>query len=293
MEAFAWASSPKMPKLFGNAAKDSFYIFHPGKMGDLIYALPVMKALSHKHGPVHLITSGLCHQLVPILWEQTYFASVQIDDEHPYAIRECNCEPWFEFPKGINGINLSHRPKWLNEDGCWTELVAKVAGIKLCPEDKDVLPSLFAHRVWHYCYEIIREGGNHPMLRPNTAILAPEAETMPMVDTAVWQQIAEALKQWFTVIIVGLKPDSSFPGCTDLRGLTTVPTLARILAEARIVITALSLPFHLARHAKTPTFLLSDLYEKHSFPIDTVWVAYTSKQVRDVIETARRHIGET
>ena len=43
---------------------------HAGKMGDLIYALPVLRSLHRTRGePIHLTTSGLAYQLGPLLEE--------------------------------------------------------------------------------------------------------------------------------------------------------------------------------------------------------------------------------
>ena len=272
--------------------RDGYHVFLTGKMGDIIYALPAVKALARKHGPIHFMTSGICHPIVPLLREQPYLASVDVDEEVAYRIVSNESLPWFEFPKGVQGINLSVRPEWIQREGCWTKFYAEEAGVTLITDDKVALPSLVEHRLWFYSYEVFREGsGIDPMLRPNTAILAPEAETLPTVSLDVWVKLANALKQWFKVMVVGLKRDDSFPpDIIDMRGMTTVPSLARLLAEARIVITSLSLPFHLARHSYTPTFVLADMLEVHSFPTDTISVFYRSEQLSDIVETARRHV---
>ena len=45
-------------------------VHHAGKMGDLIYALPVLRALARlKQDKVRLITSGMVVPMVPLLWE--------------------------------------------------------------------------------------------------------------------------------------------------------------------------------------------------------------------------------
>ena len=275
--------------MFNRKSRKPFGVFIAGKQGDLIFALPVVKALQRKHGMVRLITSPLCVPLVPVLWEQPFLKDRIEVDERPYAITNNVTSPWYEFPKGQQGINLSIRPEWIEQRKCWTTLAAEVAGVELTESDYIALPSLIAHRAWYYSQLVHgKDGTPTGQMHPNTVVLAPEAETMPMLAMAVWQELAKALSKWFQVLIVGLKPDDSFAGHTDLRGLTTVASMAKILAESRMVISALSLPFHLARHSGVPNFLLSDTYEYHSFPVDTYYIAYTSKQLKDVVETGRR-----
>ena len=64
-------------------------VHHAGKMGDLIYALPVLRALARlKQDKVRLMTSGMVVPMVPLLWEQPYIDDVDVD-EAPYEIDNC------------------------------------------------------------------------------------------------------------------------------------------------------------------------------------------------------------
>lgn len=261
---------------------------HAGKMGDLIYALPVLRALARKHGPVHLTTSGLCWQLVPLLWEQPYFADVVLDETRPYGI------PFDGPTKGITtnweyyqdgeGINLSLQPKHYDLD-CpinWTWAYAKIAGVtEFEAGDYVGLPSLVNHRRWFYGVQVALDGKAQHL--PRTVVVAPEVETLEAADAQTWMKLIDGLADDFRVVVVGTKKDFDYRQALyvwregrpvdimDLRGLTTVPTLARVIAEASAFIGAHSFPWHLARMARTPAICLQHFREglRRCIPMDT------------------------
>lgn len=71
---------------------------------------------------------------------------------------------------------------------------------------------------------------------------------------------------------------------TDLRGMTTVSLAARFLAEARLFIGSMSLPFNLARHSGTPSFVYQDQYLERCIPVDTPYRYYTSANFNKMID---------
>ena len=55
-------------------------VTHPGKRGDLLWALATVKALSEARStPAHLVTSPYCVNLIPFLEGQPYIASARVD----------------------------------------------------------------------------------------------------------------------------------------------------------------------------------------------------------------------
>jgi len=269
-------------------------VHHAGKNGDLIYALPVVKALARSHGKVTLVTSALCYQLVPLLWEQPYIQDVEMDYTRPYKIDDRgSLDPW-NVLSPEEGINLSPQPSMYrpNAPVQWTYAYAEIAAVKLEPRDKVALPTLWNHRQWYWEHVVESEGKDGKPVTwkpPKTVVLAPESETLKTVPLHYWERLARKIPKHFAVLIVGAKPDTTFrmvEGCRDLRGLTTVSSAARLLAEAHLVVTANSLPWHLARHAGTPTFCWQDQYLERCIPVDTPYAFYRADQLERMADDA-------
>lgn len=270
-------------------------VHHAGKMGDLIYALPVIRALARKHGKITLVTSALCYQLVPLLWEQPYLADVEIDYQRAYKIDDGGCmDPWAVLDG--DGINLSPQPAMYRPASPvpWTMAYADIAGIsELTASDKIALPTLWNHRQWFWEHNV-KVNGQESRTHPRTVILAPESETLKTIPLILWAKIAHALAERFTVIVIGRNPKNEFFSgdrrIFDLRGQTTIPSAARMLAEAHAAVCANSLPWHLARHAGTPTWCFQDQYIDRCTPVDTPALYCTAehweKMVEQILELA-------
>ena len=261
-------------------------IHHAGKMGDVIYALPVMKALARIHQTkIHLMTSGLCHQLVPLLWEQPYFQDVDIDDTRPYGTQDDIMTNWDYYKEG-EGINLSLQPRMKTMmEPSWTQLYMTLCGVEALTEnDCLAMPSLVNHRRWMYGMTIALNGVVQEMHR--TFIVAPEVQTLDSAPADIWMKVIDRLLDYGVVMLVGKSRVPNYdtlvqswnqharePFLTDLRGLTTVPVLARLIAECRGFIGAHSFPWHLARQSETPAVCLQHwlpgLYRCR--PVDTVY----------------------
>lgn len=263
---------------------------HGGKNGDLIYALPVIKALARLRGErVTLVTSALCYQLVPLLWAQPYIADVVMDYDRAYETQEGSIIPW-DVLRPEEGINLSPQPAMYrpNAPVQWTAAYMEIAGVKeLTPRDKVALPTLWNHRQWYWEHEIEQKG--RPSWKPpRTVVLAPESQTLKTNPLWCWREVADALLKKASVFVVGEKRTDDFKGLPvyDLRGVTTVCSMANLLAEATLVISSNSLPWHLARHAGTPTFCFQDQYLERCIPLDTPYVFYTSDNRKGMIDDA-------
>ena len=255
-------------------------------MGDLLFALPVFRALARQHGMVHITTSGLCHQLVPLLWEQPYVADCVMDETRPYGIPfETGITTNWEYYQEGEGLNLSIQPRHYAADcpASWTWSYAWLAGIDRF-EDGDFvsLPTLINHRNWHHGITVAMDG--RPVQLARTMIVAPEVESLTPAPTSIWTRIiAKLMEDGYTVVVVGKSVTPAYDvhllswiGKTptqyrDLRGLTTVPVLAKLIAEAEGFIGAHSLPWHLARLAGTPAVCLQTWREglRRCLPIDT------------------------
>jgi ADP-heptose:LPS heptosyltransferase len=262
------------------------FVHHAGKMGDLLYALPVLRALARVHQTkIHLTTSGLCWQLVPLLWEQPYIGDVALDDtrayELPFGVGITN--HWDHYKPG-EGINLSLQPKHYAND-CpinWTQAYAWIAGVTLQPEDYIGLPSLVNHRRWFQTVDCRLDGKKQDVTK--TIIVAPEVETLEPAPPETWTKIIDALLDHYNVVLVGQKDAPNYrhklmawagshnsPRLRDLRGCTTVPTLARLIAESAAFIGAHSMPWHLARLSGVPAFCFQKWREglRRCIPVDT------------------------
>lgn len=256
-------------------------VHHAGKMGDLVYALPVIRALAREYGPITLVTSGHCWQMVPLLWEQPYIADVELDAERPYEILESKIwDHWKYFENG-DGINLSPQPDFYEPKApvFWTLCYLRAASlqlkreIKLERQDCLVLPSLINHRRWMNSCEVEINGKKQKM--PKTIIMAPEVESLEPWPLGTMEHLYLTLQTaGYKPIIVGCNRVDACPD--DLRGLTTVPILARLIADAKGFIGAHSFPWHLARHSETPAICLQRWRDglKRCLPIDTEYHWY-------------------
>ena len=249
------------------------------KMGDIMYSLPVLRALYRLHGEkIHLLASGSCWQLAPLLWEQPYIGEVELDESQAHATVEMErgvIFPAWEYYKHNEGYNLSLRPSYFEDTApiSWTRCAMQAAGIdELTPEDCVALPSLVNHRRWLYGIDVLLNGKK--IEPPKTIIVAPETDTLDELLPTQWRKILERIIEYgHEPVIVGTRNLGSFYGCpvTDLRGLTSVPVLARLIAESRGFIGAHSFPWHLARHSETPAVCLQMWREglRRCLPIDT------------------------
>ena len=263
-------------------------IHHAGKMGDLIYALPVLRALARiKKDKIHLITSGLCWQLVPLLWEQPYIAQVDLDDTRSYQITDKVTRNW-EFFKAGEGLNLSLQPDMITmSEPTWTNIYMTLCGVsELQVEDCMALPSLVNHRRWHYGVKVTINEELQNLAK--TYVVAPEVETLESASLSTWLAIMGALAEHGRVLIVGRGTTIDWlleylatgrdgaDRLVDLRGLTTVPTMARLIAEATGFIGAHSFPWHLARHCEVPAVCiqrwLPTLYRCKVIDTPAVWL---------------------
>lgn len=264
-------------------------VSHCGKNGDLIYALPVIKALARRNGgKIDIFTSGLCFQIVPLLMEQPYIGNVEMDYTRSYKITENCLDPWAVLPPE-EGMNLSPQPAMYRPDApvCWTNAYGEVAGIKeLTFYDRIALPTLLNHRLWYYGHRVEYQD-NRKWTPPMTCVIAPESETLKCAPWWVWRKIAERMQKELQVVFIGQRRDDPAPaGAIDLRGHTTVSSIARLLAEARVVVCANSLPWHLSRHAGTPTITLQDQVLERCTPVDTPSYLYTSANWEKLCEDA-------
>lgn len=260
-------------------------VSHFGKMGDLVYALPVLRALHRTTGEkVHLLTSGTCWQFAPLLWEQPYIEEVELEDTKAHSIvpidRGAIFPHWQWYAEG-DGLNLSLQPSYFRDAApiSWTRCYMEAAGItELLPEDLVALPTLVNHHRWMSGITVANDGV--PQERTNTFIVAPEVESLASIEWGIWRQIINALIPVGHVILVGVHryPKMTFTvwplagdRFTDMRGLTTVPTLATLIAEAHGFIGAHSFPWHLARHSGVLSVCLQSWREglRRCLPVDT------------------------
>lgn len=104
----------------GNAgAGAEILVTAPGKLGDLIYSLPAVKALAaHYKRPVTFQTSEYCASLAPLLNEQTCIKSVIIDPAYKLEHTRFGCQPWrMSEPTGFGRIfHLGFRRELLDND---------------------------------------------------------------------------------------------------------------------------------------------------------------------------------
>jgi hypothetical protein len=259
------------------------HVSHFGKMGDLCYALPVLRALHRLTGvKVTLLTSGSCYQFAPLLWEQPYIQDVELEDTKAHEIVPIDrgaIYPHWEWFKDGHGFNLSLQPDFFKDDAplSWTLCYMKAAGItELVQSDFMALPSLVNHRRWMSGIEIETNGQKQQKQR--TIVIAPETDTLDELFPQQWQQVIDrVLDAGLDPIVVGVRRSGYLKACTDLRGQTTVPVLARLIADSSGFIGAHSFPWHLARHSETPAVCLQTWREglRRCLPIDTPYTWLT------------------
>ena len=268
-------------------------ILHFGKMGDLMYALPVLRALHRTTGEkVTLLTSGACWQIAPLLWEQPYIQDVELEDTKAHCTepiaRGAIFPHWAWYSAG-DGLNLSLQPSYFEDTApvSWTHCYMQAAGITaLTDRDCMALPSLVNHRRWLDGIDV--ETNGRRQVKPKTIVLAPETDTLDEMMPEVWQKIVFAVANaGYEPILVGTRNRGSLMNATDLRGLTSVPVLARLIAEARGFIGAHSFPWHLARHSETPAVCLQTWREglRRCVPVDTDYTWLEPLEWRKAVET--------
>ena len=244
-------------------------------MGDVMYALPVLRALARLHETkIHLTTSGLCWQMVPLLLEQPYFEDVVVDDTRPYGLKSGVSSNW-EFYKPDEGINLSLQPRYYDLDMpiSWTMAAARLAGVDtLAPADCVALPSMVNHHRWYHSITMSLDG--RPVQESPSVVLAPEVESLEPAPWGTWCNIAGAMasRGWRVIVIGRRRSEQMWPDDVyDLRGATTVASMARIIAEATVFIGAHSFPWHLARHSEVPAVCVQGWREglRRCIPVDT------------------------
>lgn len=251
-------------------------ISHFGKMGDMVYAMPTFRALARLHGPIHLTTSPLCWQMVPLLWEQPYIADVEIDDQHEYKMTNGLFNFW-EYYKPGEGLNLSSQPSFFENKAplSWTLCYARAAGVKLREEDCCIFPALQNRRRFLRAMDVSFDGKKQEL--PNYVVVAPEVETLESGDVD-WEFIEDVFSTagGIDVIFVGMN-------WYDIP--TTVPTLANIIADAKGFIGAHSFPWHLARHLEVPAICLQDWREGllRCIPTDTEYHWYETGEINDAL----------
>lgn len=261
-------------------------VSHFGKMGDLVYALPVMRALARRSGErIYLTTSALCFGLVPLLWEQPYIEDVEIDGSKPYKMSDGVMSGWDYYQRG-EGINLSPQPSFYRPDAPipWTDCYMETAGVRqLEPTDFVAFPSLVNHRRWHFSATIKFDGKVEE--RRKRIVIAPESESLEQESPQFWEKLIDNIPGEYAVILLGKKSLGTF-SAVDLRGLTTVPTMARIIAEADGFIGVHSLPWHIARHSETPAVCIQKWSKglQRCIPIDTDYNWIEPENWKDAID---------
>ena len=263
------------------------------KMGDVMYALPVIRALSRIYADkVTLLLSGSAYQLAPLLWEQPFIAEVELEDTQAHATmpieRGAIFPHWHWYADG-EGVNLSLQPRFFADDApiSWTHCYMQAAGVPLLhASDCVALPSLVNHRRWLEGIDVSING--NMQAKPKTIILAPETDTLDELFPDVWQQIIDQVVDAdLTPIVVGTRRTALLERCTDLRGQTSVPVLARLIAESRGFIGAHSFPWHLARHSETPAVCLQTWREglRRCLPVDTPYTWIDAKDYQMAVPT--------
>ncbi len=269
------------------------------KMGDVMYSLPVLRALWRLRGEkISLLLSGSAYQLAPLLWEQPYVGAVELEDTCPHATtpieRGAIFHQWRWYEPG-EGLNLSLQPNYFKDDApiSWTKCYMAAAGVEeLTDSDCVALPSLVNHRRWIDGIDVEINGTKQA--KPKTIILAPETDTLDELMPNIWESIIDqVVNAGYTAIVVGTRRLTGFwdedeaDGRVDLRGLTSVPVLARLIAESRGFIGAHSFPWHLARHSETPAVCLQTWREglRRCLPVDTPYTWIEPDNYKSAVST--------
>ena len=250
-------------------------VSHMGKMGDMVYALPVIRALARTHGPVHLTTSPLCWQMVPLLWEQPYISDVVVDDSREYKMTNGLFNFW-EYYKDGEGLNISSQPKFFDIGAplSWTLCYAQAAGVSLQKDDFCIFPALQNQRRYLRSCDVRFDGKKQELGK--YIVMAPETETLD----SDW--VEDPYHVW------RIPPDYEIVwlGLERFTVPTTVPTLARIIADASGFIGAHSFPWHLARHLEVPAICLQKWRDglKRCIPVDTPCYWYEPDNYKAAVE---------
>jgi hypothetical protein len=275
------------------------------KMGDVVYSLPVLRALSRIHGKkIHLLVSGSCWQFALVLEEQPYIGAVELEDTKAHAtvpIERGAIFPHWSWYEPGEGFNLSLQPSYFTDDApvSWTQCYMQAAGVQeLTNTDCVALPSLVNHRRWLDGIDV--EINGQTQQKPRTIIVAPETETLDMLQPAIWTAICEQITDaGYRPIVVGVNrtpcydPDG-MTNLIDVRGCTSVPVLARLIAESSGFIGAHSFPWHLARHSETPAVCLQTWREglRRCLPVDTGCTWIEPKDYLTAVEVVLKQIPE-
>ncbi len=230
---------------------------------------------------IHLLVSGSAWQFALVLQEQPYIEDVELEDTEAHAtvpIHRGAIFTHWEWYEKANGINLSLQPMYFEDAApiSWTHCAMQAAGIDaLTATDCVALPSLVNHRRWLDGIEVQTDG--KPMAKNRTIILAPETDTLDELVPAIWQHVInDVVEHGYEPIVVGTRRLAKLSRCTDLRGLTSVPVMVRLIAESRGFIGAHSFPWHVARHSETPAVCLQTWREglRRCIPVDTpyTWI---------------------
>lgn len=262
------------------------------KMGDVMYSLPVLRALHRiSRQKVRLLLSGSAWQLAPLLWEQPFIGEVELEDTKAHAtvpIERGAIFPHWKWHRDGHGVNLSLQPRYFTDDApiSWTHCYMHAAGLtELTQEDCVALPSLVNHRRWLEGIDVSVNGTLQG--KPKTIILAPETDTLDELMPEVWQSlIDQVVDADYTAMVVGTRRMAPLERCTDLRGQTSVPVLARLIAESSGFIGAHSFPWHLARHSETPAVCLQTWREglRRCIPVDTPYTWVEPQDYRTAVE---------
>ena len=102
--------------------------------------------------------------------------------------------------------------------------------------------------------------------------------------------MSHVFNEGYEPVIVGTRNHRSFDAdtfCTDMRGLTSVPTMARIIADSCGFIGAHSFPWHLARHSEVPSVCVQTWREglRRCLPVDTAHTWIDAKDYREAVPT--------
>ncbi len=228
-------------------------------MGDLVLALPSIRAYAREHGSVDLITSALCVPLVPLLWECPYIKEVHIDATQPYEADGKVLLQWNYF-KNKEGINLSPQPSFREEEApyYYSDCYSRALDVTPLAEDYMIFPSLVNNRRWFASHEVFYKGKSQSKMK--TIVVAPECESVSEMSVSAWQDLIDRLYEaGFSIIVIGKNKENCFSFCTDLRGQTTIPTVARIISESHALIGSHSFPMQLASRIEVPTFCFQEM----------------------------------
>ncbi len=94
--------------------RQGLLVTFPGKLGDLLYSLPVVRALGRRLGmPVEFMTSAYCAAALPLLQCQPYLSGVRLDTAYRLQVLGFGCQPWrMSEPPGYRRVlHLGFRPQ--------------------------------------------------------------------------------------------------------------------------------------------------------------------------------------